>query len=158
MASPERRAAVALGSNVGDRESHLAYAVDRLRRTLTDVVVSRFIETYPEHALDEPLFLNAVLVGGTRETPDRLLAQLLSIERERGRVRSYQGAPRTLDLDLVLVGDITVESDALTLPHPRFRSREFVLAPLAEIAPDLIDPVTGRTVSRLLGLLRASEA
>ena len=158
MASPERRAAVALGSNVGDRESHLAYAVGRLRRTLTDVVVSRFIETYPEHALDEPLFLNAALVGGTRETPERLLAQLLSIERERGRVRSYQGAPRTLDLDLVLVGDVTVESDALTLPHPRFRSREFVLAPLAEIAPELIDPVTGRTVSQLLGLLRASEA
>ncbi len=158
MASPERRAAVALGSNVGDRASHLVYAVGRLRRTLTDVVVSRFIETCPEHALDEPLFLNAALVGGTRETPDRLLAQLLSIERERGRVRSYQGAPRTLDLDLVLVGDLAVESDSLTLPHPRFRSRGFVLEPLAEIAPDLIDPVTGWTVSQLLGRLRASEA
>jgi len=86
MAPSERRAAVALGSNVGDRASHLSYAVAKLRRTLSDVVVSRFIETRPEHAVDEPLFLNAALVGGTSDTPDRLLAQLLAIERERGRV------------------------------------------------------------------------
>ena len=158
MALPERRAAVALGSNVGDRASHLTFAVNRLRRALSDVVVSRFIETRPEHAADEPLFLNAALVGGTRETPARLLARLLSIEGERGRVRSYRGAPRTLDLDLVLVGDLAVESPSLTLPHPRFRSRAFVLEPLAEIAPELVDPVTGRTVSQLLGMLRADGA
>jgi 2-amino-4-hydroxy-6-hydroxymethyldihydropteridine diphosphokinase len=158
MAPPERRAAVALGSNLGDRASHLRYAVIRLRRMLSDVVVSRFIETRPEHAVDEPLFLNAALVGGTRDTPDRLLERLLSIEGERGRVRSYPGAPRTLDLDLVLVGDLAVESPSLTLPHPRFRSRAFVLEPLVEIAPALVDPVTGKTVSRLLGMLRAGGA
>ena len=158
MAPPERRAAVALGSNLGDRTSHLRYAVIRLRRMLSDVVVSRFIETRPEHAVDEPLFLNAALVGGTRDTPDRLLERLLSIEGERGRVRSYPGAPRTLDLDLVLVGDLAVESPSLTLPHPRFRSRAFVLEPLVEIAPALVDPVTGKTVARLLGMLRAGGA
>ena len=158
MALPERRAAVALGSNVGDRESHLTFAVSHLRRTLSDVAVSRFIETRPEHAADEPLFLNAVLVGRTRDTPARLLARLLAIEGERRRVRSYRGAPRTLDLDLVLVGDLTVESPSLTLPHPRFRSRAFVLEPLAEIAPELVDPVTGKTVSQLLGMLRADGA
>ena len=160
MAPPERRAAVALGSNVGDRESHLTFAVSRLRRMLSDVVVSRFIETppSPEHAVDEPLFLNAVLVGGSRDSPARLLARLLSIEEERGRVRSYRGAPRTLDLDLVLVGDLAVESPSLTLPHPRFRSRAFVLEPLAEIAPEMVDPVTGKSVSQLLGMLRAGMA
>ena len=149
---------MALGSNVGDRASHLAYAVSRLRPLLSGILVSRFIETRPEHAADEPLFLNAALVGGTRDAPERLLARLLSIERERGRVRSYPGAPRTLDLDLVLVGDLAVESPALTLPHPRFRSRAFVLEPRAEIAPELIDPVTGRTVAQLLGRLRAAGA
>ena len=156
MAPPERRAAVALGSNLGDRASHLSYAVARLRRMLSDVVVSRYIETLPEHAADGPLFLNAALVGGTRDAPDRLLERLLSIEGERGRVRSYRGAPRTLDLDLVLVGELAVESASLTLPHPRFRSRPFVLEPLAEIAPALVDPVTGKTVAQLLGMLRAA--
>ena len=158
MESSERRAAVALGSNLGDRASHLVYAVSRLRRVLSNVVVSRFIETRPEHAVDQPLFLNAALVGETRDTPARLLERLLAIEGERGRVRSYPGAPRTLDLDLVLVGELALESPTLTLPHPRFRSRTFVLEPLAEIAPALVDPVTGRTVSQLLGLLRAGGA
>ena len=158
MAPPERRAAVALGSNVGDRAAHLAHAVRRLRPILSDVLVSRFVETRPEHAVDQPLFLNAALVGGTRDTPARLLARLLAIEGERGRVRSYPGAPRTLDLDLVLVGDLAVESPSLTLPHPRFRSRAFVLDPLAEIAPELVDPVTGKTVSQLLEMLRAGGA
>ena len=155
MALPERRAAVALGSNVGDRGAHLTWAVGRLRRVLSGVVVSRFIQTRPEHAGGGPLFLNAALVGGTRDTPERLLERLLAMEGERGRVRSYPGAPRTLDLDLVLVGELAVESPRLTLPHPRFRSRPFVLEPLAEIAPALVDPVTGKTVSQLLGRLRA---
>ena len=158
MARPERRAAVALGSNLGDRASHLTYAVRRLRQMLSNVAVSRFLETLPEHGADAPLFLNAALVGETRDAPERLLERLLAIEGERGRVRSCPGAPRTLDLDLVLVGELAVESPSLTLPHPRFRGRAFVLEPLAEIAPALVDPVTGRTVSQLLGRLRAGGA
>jgi len=148
-----RRAAVALGSNVGDRASHLAHAVDRLRTVLSDVVVSAFIETVPDHDPDDPLFLNGALVGTTQETPERLLVTLLTIERERGRERHHTGAPRTLDLDLVLVGELRVDSSTLRLPHPRFRSRPFVLGPLADIAPGLVDPVTGRSVGELCELL-----
>ena len=146
--------AVALGSNVGDRVSHVVHAVDRLSLLLSDVVVSTFIETVPEHDPNDPLFLNAALVGATEESPERLLAALLAIEVERGRERSHLGAPRTLDLDLVLVGELVVESTDLQLPHPRFRSRSFVLRPLVQIAPGLVDPVTGRTMSELLRLLQ----
>ena len=149
-----RRAAVALGSNLGSRASHLAFGVERLRQVLSEVVVSRFIETEPEHAVGDPIFLNGAVVGETNDTPQRLLEALLAIELERGRVRSYQGAPRTLDLDLVLLGDLIVESQTLRLPHPRFRSRAFVLGPLAEIGPNLVDPVTGKTVVQLNALLR----
>ena len=152
-----RRVAVALGSNVGDRVAHLTHAVDRLRTLLSDVVVSRFIETVPDHDPDDPLFLNGALVGTTEETPERLLVTLLAIERERGRERHHAGAPRTLDLDLVLVGGLRVDSATLRLPHPRFRSRRFVLDPLADIAPNLVDPVTGRSMRELLELLQVSR-
>ena len=145
---------MALGSNVGDRASHLAHAVDRLRTVLSEVVISAFIETVPDHEPDDPLFLNGALVGTTAESPEWLLATCLAIERERGRERHHPGAPRTLDLDLVLVGALRVESSTLRLPHPRFRSRPFVLGPLAEIAPKLVDPVTGRSVGELLQMLQ----
>jgi 2-amino-4-hydroxy-6-hydroxymethyldihydropteridine diphosphokinase len=154
---PVRTAAVALGSNLGDRASHLAFAVDELRLVLSDVVVSTFIQTPPEHDAPQPSFLNGALVGLTRDAPNQLLLKLLEIERRRGRVRSYPGAPRTLDLDLLLVGAMRVESEMLRLPHPRFRSRAFVLEPLAEIAPSMVDPVTGLSVRALLERLRRGE-
>ena len=153
-APPVRQAAVALGSNLGDRALHLAFAVDELRLVLSDVVISTFMETPPEHDAPQPLFLNGALVGLTSVAPGQLLLKLLDIERRRGRVRSYPGAPRTLDLDLLLVGAARVESEVLRLPHPRFRSRAFVLEPLAEIAPAMVDPVTGLSVRVLLKRLR----
>ena len=158
MGRRPRRVAVALGSNMGDRAAHVAYAVDRLRTVLSDVVVSALVETVPDHDPDDPLFLNGALVGTTKEAPQRLLTTLLTIERERGRERRPAGAPRTLDLDLVLVGELRVESSTLRLPHPRFRSRRFVLEPLADIAPGLVDPVTGRSVRELFDLLPALQS
>jgi len=144
-------AAVALGSNVGDRASHLEYAIARLRRLLDDVRVSTIHETTP--VPPDPassLFLNAAAVGTTVRGPRELLDELLAIERARGRERPFPNAPRTLDLDLILFGGGRVDEPDLVLPHPRFRERRFVLEPLAEIAPDLRDPVTGLTVGELL--------
>ena len=148
------RAAVALGSNVGDRGGHLAYAVSRLADYFTSLKVSRSVATAPVNVPgDQPDFLNAAVVGETTLAPRALLDTLLAIERERGRERPFPGAARTLDLDLILFADRIINEPGLLVPHPRFRERRFVLAPLAEIAPDLVDPVTGQTVEELLGAI-----
>lgn len=148
--------AIALGSNVGDRAAHLQHAVSRLRPLVEDLLVSRFHETAP---VDMPgphaLVLNAAVVGRTLLPASELLSALLAIERERGRERPFAHAPRTLDLDLVLFGAAVIEEAGLVVPHPRFRERRFVLEPLAEIAPDMTDPVTEKTVTELLNLLIA---
>ena len=148
---PLFRVAISLGSNLGDRRAHLEYAIDALKLDLSDIAVSPFIETEPvgvgpEHGV----YLNAVVVGLTRLSPRDLLDRLLEIEEERGRMRPYPMAPRTLDLDLILYGGEMINERDLRIPHPDFREREFVLRPLAEIAPDMIDPVTGKTIRELL--------
>jgi 2-amino-4-hydroxy-6-hydroxymethyldihydropteridine diphosphokinase len=150
-----RVAAVALGSNLGDRQSHLDYAVARLKTLLGGVRVSSYIETDPVGVPDpQPRYLNAAAVGESDLSARELLDRLLAIERERGRERPHANAPRTLDLDLVLLGDLVVDEPGLVVPHPRFRERQFVLDPLAEIAPALVDPVSGRAVVDLLVMLR----
>ena len=100
-----------------------------------------------------PRFLNAAATGVFDGTAAELLAALLGVERERGRERPHPGASRTLDLDLIFFGDDRVETPDLIVPHPRFRERRFVLEPLAEVAPDWRDPVTGLTVRDLLARL-----
>lgn len=142
--------AIALGSNEGDRESHLDFAVGRLSAILSSIKVSGWYETEPVGVGPQPLFLNGAAVGRTTLSPRELLDTLLTIERERGRERPFAKAPRTLDLDLILFGDRVIDEPGLTVPHPRFRQRQFVLEPLAEIAPDMVDPVTGLDVQELL--------
>ncbi len=145
------RVAIALGSNLGDRRAHLEYAIDALALDLDDITISSFIETAPAGVGDEHgPYLNAVVVGRTRLPARDLLDRLLEIEEERGRVRPYPMAPRTLDLDLILYGDEVIDESGLRVPHPQFRHRRFVLQPLAEIAPEMIDPVTGRRIAELL--------
>jgi len=143
--------AVALGSNLGDRRSNLDFAVSRLESILANLRVSSYRETDPVDVPgQQPSFLNAAAVGETAMTARELLDGLLAIERERGRERPFPGAARTLDLDLVLFGDLVTDDATLTVPHPRFRERRFVLEPVAEVAPDLVDPVTGLSVAELL--------
>jgi len=148
------RVAIAIGSNLGERESHLDFARSRLRALLSDLRASTSRETAPVGMPgDQRPFLNAALVGTTSMAPRELLTELLGIESDRGRERPFPGAARTLDLDLVLFGDEMLNEPGLIVPHPRFRDRKFVLEPLAEIAPGLRDPVTGKTVSELLNLV-----
>jgi 2-amino-4-hydroxy-6-hydroxymethyldihydropteridine diphosphokinase len=101
--------------------------------------------------------LNGVVVGKTTLTARQLLDELLAIEREAGRTRPSPMAPRTLDLDLILFGSQRIQEPGLIVPHPRFRDRLFVLEPLAEIAPGLVDPGTGETISALVRRVRASS-
>ena len=124
---------VALGSNHGPRYEHLRHAVARLQDILTELHVSSFLETAPEGMVEQPDFLNGVVTGWSSAKPERILNQLQAIEVERGRVRPFPGAPRTL------------------------RLRRFVLEPLVEVAPTLGDPVSGRTIQELLTQLRSCE-
>lgn len=128
------RVAIALGSNLGDREAHLRYAIARLSDVLTDIRVSSFHNTAAE-GVDEPQpdYLNAAIAGVTTLGPHALLDRMLAIERERGRSRPSFRASRTLDLDLIFYGDQAINTPDLTVPHPRWRDRDFVTRPLREV-------------------------
>lgn len=142
--------AIALGANLGDRAAQLQFAVERLSVILGGVRVSAFIESEPvEVSEPQPPYLNGAIVGETSLSARELLAALRAIEQQQGRVRLSHHAARTLDLDLILYGDAIIADPDLHVPHPRFRDRAFVLAPLKEIAPELVDPVTGKTIGEL---------
>jgi len=143
------RVAIALGSNLGDREAHITAGVAALRTRIPDLRLSPLFETDPVGVVAQPPFLNAAAVGSWAGSAPELLALLLRIEAAAGRERPFPGAPRTLDLDLVLFGDDILDLPGLTVPHPRFRDRLFVLAPLAAIAGDWRDPASGHTVEEL---------
>jgi 2-amino-4-hydroxy-6-hydroxymethyldihydropteridine diphosphokinase len=151
-------AAVGLGTNLGARRAHLDYAVRRLQTLLTRLRVSRYYDTVPVGVSGpQPLFLNAAAVGETTLSARALLDALLAIEEERGRERPFPNAPRSLDIDLILYGRDVIDEPGLAVPHPRFRERTFVLEPLAEITPALIDPVTGHSIEQLLAAARARD-
>lgn len=145
--------AIALGSNLGDRERYLRNAITAIAPIVQNLRVSTFHDTAPVGVGQQPTFLNAAAVGESALSALDLLRALLAIEQKYGRERPFPGAARTLDLDLILYDGAIERSPELTLPHPRFRERRFVLAPLAEIAPDWRDPVTGRSIEELLRAL-----
>ena len=147
--------AIALGSNLGDREHALSAALRDLGSLGTVTASSSFVDTEPVGYLDQPRFLNAAALLETALTPAALLQALLRIEQKHGRDRSrgISKGPRTLDLDLLLYDGVVLTTDELVLPHPEMHQRDFVLRPLAEIAPDWLHPVQQRTVAALLRAL-----
>lgn len=142
-----------LGANIGDPLGQLGEAVARLRALLTDVRVSGVYRTRPVGYAEQPDFYNLVVAGRTAEAPGRLLAAALEIERGLGRVRTFANAPRTIDIDLLAVGEQVIEAEGLHLPHPRLHERPFVLVPLAEVAAGWRHPLFGTTPDEMLALL-----
>ena len=151
------RIAIALGSNVGDRQQYIHGSIASLAAFVSDLRLSTLIETDPIDMPGTPRrVVNAAATGETSLPARELLERMLGVEQQMGRTRPHPGAARTVDLDLILYGDAIInEPPSLIVPHPRFRERGFVLEPLADIAADWTDPVTGFTVAQLLERLRA---
>lgn len=147
--------ALGLGSNLGDREAHLAGAVQALEssKDIRVTACSSLWETPPWGVEEQPHFLNACVLLETSLSPMEVLETCLAIEREHGRERSLRWGPRTLDMDVLYYDDVELNGEVLTLPHPRMLMRAFVLAPLAEIAPEkMIGGATIRENFALVGL------
>ena len=147
---------VALGSNLGDKEANLRKALELLEERGVEVVkTSSFICTEPYGVTDQPQFLNGVCEVRTSLVPLALLHTLLEIEQEMGRVRLRHWGERNIDLDLLLYEDVVMDTPQLKLPHPDMQNRDFVLLPLAEIAPELVHPTLQKTISELVICLSA---
>jgi len=141
---------LALGANIGDRRGNLAAALQRLREVMEIEIISSIYETDPVGYIDQPRFLNIVCRGKTWLQAENLLKYAKEIEFAIGRRPSFRNGPRPIDIDILLYDDLKLEQEHLTIPHPRMRERAFVLAPLSEIAPEVIDPVSGKTAQELL--------
>ena len=131
---------IALGANLGDRGASLRNAVEQLRDAMAVERLSSVYETEPAYLLDQPRFLNMALRGHTALDPHALLVFLKRIERDMGRTAGPRYGPRAIDLDILLYDSLALATADLTIPHPRMAERPFVLAPLAEIAPELVPP------------------
>jgi 2-amino-4-hydroxy-6-hydroxymethyldihydropteridine diphosphokinase len=140
-----------LGSNIGDREDNLRHALSALKAS--EVLPCRSAALYstePRDFENQPWFLNTVVEVLTSLEPQYLLQACLALETSAGRIRTIPSGPRAIDIDILLYDEVIVTAEGLRIPHPRFRERRFVLVPLVELAPEAVDPVSGRTMRQLL--------
>lgn len=146
-----KRIYLGLGSNLGGRESHLRRAIELLPAAgVTPLRLSSTYETRPMYVTDQPMFLNMVVEAETDAPPRLLIKRLQRIERQMGRQRAAANGPRNIDIDILLYGDKVIQAPELVVPHPRIEERRFVLEPLAELAPELRHPVTGKSIREML--------
>jgi 2-amino-4-hydroxy-6-hydroxymethyldihydropteridine diphosphokinase len=147
---------VGLGSNLGDRAGNLLFAIRGMLEAGLEVKrLSQVYETEPVETFAQPKYLNMVAELSSEDLlrPEEVMERLLRVEQYVGRTRGVAMSPRTMDLDLLLYGNETANSDSLTLPHPRLHRRRFVLVPLAELAPRLVHPTLNKTIRELLKAL-----
>jgi 2-amino-4-hydroxy-6-hydroxymethyldihydropteridine diphosphokinase len=149
---------LALGSNLGDRAAALQNAVARMESPELHVLrASRIYETEPRDVVDQPWFLNQVIEAETSFFPRQLLTRLKRLELELGRRPSRPKGPRAVDVDILFYGDAVISAPDLTIPHERMGERRFVLEPLAELAPDLRHPKTGKTIREMLAAVASQR-
>src|SRR5271157_2882601 len=141
---------LALGTNLGDRIANLRAAIEALSPEIKVIVESKVYETPPWGYEDQPAFLNMAVKGETGLKPESLLKRLKQLEVQLGREQSFRWGPRLIDIDILFYDDLILESESLTIPHPRLHERAFVLVPLTDIAPDFIHPVLKETIKELL--------
>lgn len=141
---------IGIGSNQGNRIDYCDRAITAITKFAVIKSLSSVYETEPAGVIDQPDFINCVVEIETGLDPYELLSKLLDVENELGRKRVGAGGPRTIDLDLIFYGDLTIEGEDLVIPHPRAHLRRFVLEPLCEIAPDFVHPILSVSVWKLL--------
>jgi 2-amino-4-hydroxy-6-hydroxymethyldihydropteridine diphosphokinase len=142
-----------LGANLGDRVRNLVEALQRLAPRVSVTRISPCYETEPWGVMDQPHFLNLVSGGRTQLAPRALLAYLKEVERSLGRQPGLRYGPRPIDLDILFYDDLILTEPGLTIPHPRLHERAFVLAPLADLVPELVHPGRGETIAEMLALV-----
>ena len=147
------KAYLGLGGNVGDTKAYLARALGQLGELGTIEAVSSFYKTEPVGLKEQSDFLNCALVLATELSPQELFIEVKKIEKEIGRTPSVKDGPREIDIDILLYDDVVVQTETLTIPHPRMHERAFVLVPLSEISSDVVHPVFKKTSSELLAVL-----
>jgi GTP cyclohydrolase-4 len=146
-----------LGSNLGNRQHNLEKAVELLAKEINIIKLSPLYETDPVGYREQPRFLNAVCEAATSLSPEELLSLAKKVEVTIGRIPSFRNAPRPIDIDILFYGNEIINLPELTIPHPRLEERAFVLVPLAQIAPELVHPVTYEVVGEMARTVEGRE-